>query len=73
MMGSSAHVCVLCVPTSEVSCKTLEGVDGLKKIIYQVALSMKDNSSTAFGSKLLGRLVSTEPPLVNLQTHKHTD
>lgn len=41
----------------EVSCKTLEGVDGLKKLIYQVALSMKDSSSTAFGSKLLGRLI----------------
>lgn len=43
---------------SEVSCKTLEGVDGLKKLIYQVALSMKDSSSSSFGSKLLGRLVS---------------
>ncbi|XP_044045411.1 leucine-rich repeat serine/threonine-protein kinase 1 isoform X2 [Siniperca chuatsi] len=41
----------------EVSCKTLEGLDVLKKLIYQVALSMKDNSSTACGSKLLGRLI----------------
>nr|XP_046247302.1 leucine-rich repeat serine/threonine-protein kinase 1 isoform X2 [Scatophagus argus] len=41
----------------EVSCKTLEGVDGLKKLIYQVALSMKDSSSSACGSKLLGRLI----------------
>ncbi|KAM8762163.1 leucine-rich repeat serine/threonine-protein kinase 1 [Acanthopagrus schlegelii] len=41
----------------EVSCKTLEGVDGLKKLIYQVALSMKDSKSSAFGSKLLGRLI----------------
>ncbi|XP_076586819.1 leucine-rich repeat serine/threonine-protein kinase 1 isoform X1 [Chaetodon auriga] len=41
----------------EVSCKTLEGLDGLKKLIYQVALSMKDSSSSAFGSKLLGRLI----------------
>ncbi|KAF0043650.1 hypothetical protein F2P81_004987 [Scophthalmus maximus] len=41
----------------EVSCKTLEGLEGLKKLIYQVALSMKDNSSSACGSKLLGRLI----------------
>lgn len=43
---------------SEVSCKTLEGFDGLKMLIYQVVLSMKDNSSLACGGKLLGRLVS---------------
>ncbi|XP_069384545.1 leucine-rich repeat serine/threonine-protein kinase 1 isoform X2 [Paralichthys olivaceus] len=41
----------------EVSCKTLEGLEGLKKLIYQVALTMKDNSSSACGSKLLGRLI----------------
>ncbi|KAK2919616.1 leucine-rich repeat serine/threonine-protein kinase 1 isoform X1 [Channa argus] len=41
----------------EVSCKSLEGLDVLKKLIYQVALSMKDSSSSAFGSKLLGRLI----------------
>ncbi|XP_076011527.1 leucine-rich repeat serine/threonine-protein kinase 1 isoform X2 [Genypterus blacodes] len=41
----------------EVSCKTLEGLDGLKKLIYQVVLSMKDSSSSAFGSKLLCRLI----------------
>ncbi|TDH16768.1 hypothetical protein EPR50_G00001400 [Perca flavescens] len=41
----------------EVSCKTLEGLDGLKKLIYQVALSMKESSSSACGGKLLGRLI----------------
>uniref|UniRef100_A0A3P8N5J4 non-specific serine/threonine protein kinase n=1 Tax=Astatotilapia calliptera TaxID=8154 RepID=A0A3P8N5J4_ASTCA len=41
----------------EVSCKTLEGFDGLKMLIYQVVLSMKDNSSLACGGKLLGRLI----------------
>lgn len=46
----------MCV-AREVSCKTLEGVDGLKKLIYQLALSMKDSSSSVFGNKLLGRLV----------------
>ncbi|CAN9506910.1 unnamed protein product [Ophioblennius macclurei] len=43
----------------EVSCKTLEGFDGLKKLIYHVALSMKDSSSSssACGTKLLRRLI----------------
>ncbi|KAL6112664.1 lrrk1 [Pungitius sinensis] len=41
----------------EVSCKTLEGLDGLKKLMYTVVLSMKDSSSTACGGKLLGRLI----------------
>ncbi|XP_028999543.1 leucine-rich repeat serine/threonine-protein kinase 1 isoform X2 [Betta splendens] len=41
----------------EVSCKTLEGLDSLKKLVCQVTLSMRDNSSSAFGSKLLGRLI----------------
>ncbi|KAM9765342.1 leucine-rich repeat serine/threonine-protein kinase 1 [Menidia menidia] len=40
----------------EVSCKTLEGFDGLKTLIYHVALSMKDSGS-AGRSKLLGRLI----------------
>ncbi|XP_038162764.1 leucine-rich repeat serine/threonine-protein kinase 1 isoform X2 [Cyprinodon tularosa] len=41
----------------EVSCKTLEGLEGLKTLIYQVALSMKDSGSSACGAKLLGRLI----------------
>ncbi|XP_026149127.1 leucine-rich repeat serine/threonine-protein kinase 1 isoform X3 [Mastacembelus armatus] len=41
----------------EVSCKTLEGLDRLKKLIYHVAVSMKDSSSSACGGKLLGRLI----------------
>ncbi|XP_037553156.1 leucine-rich repeat serine/threonine-protein kinase 1 [Nematolebias whitei] len=40
----------------EVSCKTLEGFDGLKTLIYQVCLSMKDSGS-ACGNRLLGRLI----------------
>lgn len=57
-------MCVRVLVPSEVSCKTLEGVDGLKKLIYRVALSMKDNSSTAFGSKLIGRLVSVDTQIL---------
>ncbi|KAM3625600.1 uncharacterized protein V6R79_014655 [Siganus canaliculatus] len=41
----------------EVSSKTLEGVDGLKKLLHQVALSMKDGSGSAFSGRLLGRLI----------------
>uniref|UniRef100_A0A3Q1I1B7 non-specific serine/threonine protein kinase n=1 Tax=Acanthochromis polyacanthus TaxID=80966 RepID=A0A3Q1I1B7_9TELE len=41
----------------EVSSKSLEGLDDLKMLIYNVALSMKDTSSSACGSKLLGRLI----------------
>ncbi|KAF7666866.1 hypothetical protein LDENG_00091190 [Lucifuga dentata] len=45
----------------EVSCKTLEGLDVLKKLLYQVSLNMKDSSSSssssACGRKLLGRLI----------------
>ncbi|XP_054916004.1 leucine-rich repeat serine/threonine-protein kinase 1 isoform X2 [Poeciliopsis prolifica] len=43
----------------EVSCKTLEGFDGLKMLLYHVALSMKDSSSSSSGcgSKLLARLI----------------
>ncbi|XP_041840522.1 leucine-rich repeat serine/threonine-protein kinase 1 isoform X2 [Melanotaenia boesemani] len=49
---------ITCKHLHEVSCKTLEGLDGLKMLIYRVALSMKDSSSSsACGSKLLGRLI----------------
>uniref|UniRef100_A0A3P8RJX0 non-specific serine/threonine protein kinase n=1 Tax=Amphiprion percula TaxID=161767 RepID=A0A3P8RJX0_AMPPE len=41
----------------EVSSKSLEGLDDLKMLIYNVALSMKDTSSSTCGSKLLGRLI----------------
>lgn len=51
-------VCVCVLVLSEVSCKTMEGFDGLKKLMYTVVLSMKDGSSSACGGKLLGRLVS---------------
>lgn len=59
-------MCV-CV-ASEVSCKTLEGVEGLKKLIYQLALSMKDSSSSVFGNKLLGRLVSRDRPRLEMRS-----
>uniref|UniRef100_A0A8C9V6H9 non-specific serine/threonine protein kinase n=1 Tax=Scleropages formosus TaxID=113540 RepID=A0A8C9V6H9_SCLFO len=41
----------------EVSCKTMEGLEGLKRLIYQVSCSMKDLSSSTGGPKLVGRLI----------------
>uniref|UniRef100_A0A673KFU9 non-specific serine/threonine protein kinase n=1 Tax=Sinocyclocheilus rhinocerous TaxID=307959 RepID=A0A673KFU9_9TELE len=41
----------------EVSCKTLEGMDGLKRLLFQVACSMKDVSNPASCHKLVGRLI----------------
>lgn len=41
----------------EVSCKTLEGIDGLKRLLFQVACSMKDISNPASCHKLVGRLI----------------
>ncbi|KAM9317959.1 leucine-rich repeat serine/threonine-protein kinase 1 [Pholidichthys leucotaenia] len=48
---------ITCKNLHEVSCKTLEGVESLKTLIYNVAISMKDSSSPACNSKLLGRLI----------------
>ncbi|KAL0189653.1 hypothetical protein M9458_016752, partial [Cirrhinus mrigala] len=41
----------------EVSCKTLEGMDGLKRLLFQVTCSMKDISNPASCHKLVGRLI----------------
>ncbi|XP_066557623.1 leucine-rich repeat serine/threonine-protein kinase 1 isoform X2 [Amia ocellicauda] len=38
----------------EVSCKTLEGLDGLRRLIFHVSCSMKDTTSS---QKLVGRLI----------------
>ncbi|KAJ8247618.1 hypothetical protein GJAV_G00248350 [Gymnothorax javanicus] len=41
----------------EVSCKTLEGLDGLRRLIYQVSCSMKDVTGCASCNKVVGRLI----------------
>ncbi|XP_036442121.1 leucine-rich repeat serine/threonine-protein kinase 1 [Colossoma macropomum] len=41
----------------EVSCKSLEGMDGLRRLLYQVACSMKDISNPASCHRLVGRLI----------------
>ncbi|KAK5935940.1 hypothetical protein CgunFtcFv8_021250 [Champsocephalus gunnari] len=42
----------------EVSCRTREGLEALKRLLFQVSRSMRDSSSSsACGSRLLGRLI----------------
>ncbi|XP_033847563.1 leucine-rich repeat serine/threonine-protein kinase 1 isoform X2 [Periophthalmus magnuspinnatus] len=48
---------ITCKNIHEVSCKTLEGVDDLRKLLFHVAVSMKDSSSPCGGCKLIGRLI----------------
>ncbi|KAJ0056500.1 hypothetical protein NL108_008347, partial [Boleophthalmus pectinirostris] len=47
---------ITCKNIHEVSCKTLEGVDDLRKLLFHVAVSMKDISPCG-GYKLIGRLI----------------
>lgn len=42
---------------SELSCKSLEGQEGLRQLIYQVTCHMKDVGSTIGCQRLAGRLV----------------
>ncbi|XP_053573569.1 leucine-rich repeat serine/threonine-protein kinase 1 [Bombina bombina] len=41
----------------ELSCKTLEGLDGLRQLIFNAACNMKDVGSTIGSQKLVGRLI----------------
>ncbi|XP_053320757.1 leucine-rich repeat serine/threonine-protein kinase 1 isoform X2 [Spea bombifrons] len=41
----------------ELSCKTLEGLDSLRQLIFQAACNMKDVGSTIGSQKLVGRLI----------------
>ncbi|XP_069567536.1 leucine-rich repeat serine/threonine-protein kinase 1 [Brachyistius frenatus] len=54
---ASGYPDITCKHLHEVSCKTLDGFDGLKSLIYHVALSMKDSSSSGCVGRLLGRLI----------------
>lgn len=46
---------------SEISCKNLEGQEGLRQLIFHVTCNMKDVGSTIGCQKLAGRLVSIPP------------
>nr|XP_033775868.1 leucine-rich repeat serine/threonine-protein kinase 1 isoform X1 [Geotrypetes seraphini]XP_033775869.1 leucine-rich repeat serine/threonine-protein kinase 1 isoform X1 [Geotrypetes seraphini]XP_033775870.1 leucine-rich repeat serine/threonine-protein kinase 1 isoform X1 [Geotrypetes seraphini] len=41
----------------ELSCKTLEGLDGLRQLIFNTACSLKDVGSTIGSQRLVGRLI----------------
>uniref|UniRef100_A0A8C9ES82 non-specific serine/threonine protein kinase n=1 Tax=Pavo cristatus TaxID=9049 RepID=A0A8C9ES82_PAVCR len=41
----------------ELSCKTLEGLDGLRQLIFHVTCNMKDVGSSICSQKLAGRLI----------------
>ncbi|KAM8973798.1 leucine-rich repeat serine/threonine-protein kinase 1 isoform 2-T2 [Pelodytes ibericus] len=41
----------------EISCKTLEGLDSLRQLIFQAACNMRDVGSTIGSQKLVGRLI----------------
>lgn len=44
---------------SEVSCKSLEGQEGLRRLIFHVTCNMKDAGSAIGCQRLAGRLVCT--------------
>lgn len=48
---------------SELSCKSLEGQEGLRQLIFQVTCNMKDVGSTIGCQRLAGRLVGIPYPL----------
>ncbi|XP_062998254.1 leucine-rich repeat serine/threonine-protein kinase 1 [Elgaria multicarinata webbii] len=41
----------------ELSCRTLEGLDGLRQLIYHITANMKDIGSSIGSQKLVGRLI----------------
>lgn len=63
---------------SELSCKSLEGQEGLRQLIFQVTCNMKDVGSTIGCQRLAGRLVGTSlsclkpaGPASHLPEHLH--
>lgn len=52
-------VCGSFLTRSEISCKSLEGQEGLRQLIFHVTCSMKDVGSTIGCQRLAGRLVGT--------------
>ncbi|XP_072324910.1 leucine-rich repeat serine/threonine-protein kinase 1 [Scyliorhinus torazame] len=48
---------ISCRNLHEISCKTLDGLDGLRKLIFQVACSMKETGILTASQKLVGRMI----------------
>lgn len=54
---------------SEISCKSLEGQEGLRQLIFHVTCNMKDVGSTIGCQRLAGRLVRVPGPLPTVGNH----
>ncbi|XP_059808596.1 leucine-rich repeat serine/threonine-protein kinase 1 isoform X2 [Hypanus sabinus] len=63
---ASGYPDISCRNLHELSCKTLDGLEGLRKLIFQVACSMRDTGSVTTSQKLVGRLIPRS--YINLQT-----
>ncbi|XP_051896567.1 leucine-rich repeat serine/threonine-protein kinase 1 isoform X2 [Pristis pectinata] len=63
---ASGYPDISCRNLHELSCKTLDGLEGLRKLIFQVACSMRDTGSATTSQKLVGRLIPRS--YINLQT-----
>ncbi|XP_069481127.1 leucine-rich repeat serine/threonine-protein kinase 1 isoform X2 [Ambystoma mexicanum] len=48
---------ITCKHLHELSCRSLEGLEGLRQIIFQMACNVKDVGSTISSQRLVGRLV----------------
>ncbi|XP_013908245.1 PREDICTED: leucine-rich repeat serine/threonine-protein kinase 1-like, partial [Thamnophis sirtalis] len=46
-----------CANSNELSCKTLEGLDGLRQLIFHISTNMKDVGNSIGSQRLVGRLV----------------
>lgn len=53
------HLVLFCT-RSELSCKSLEGHEGLRQLIFHVTCNMKDVGSTIGCQRLAGRLVRAQ-------------
>ncbi|XP_032906424.1 leucine-rich repeat serine/threonine-protein kinase 1 [Amblyraja radiata] len=54
---ASGYPDISCRNLHELSCRTLDGLDGLRKLIFQVACGMRDAGSVTTSQKLVGRLI----------------
>ncbi|XP_069767547.1 leucine-rich repeat serine/threonine-protein kinase 1 isoform X4 [Narcine bancroftii] len=54
---ASGYPDISCRNLQELSCKTLDGLEGLRKLIFHVACSMRDTGNVTTSQKLVGRLI----------------
>uniref|UniRef100_UPI00398E8825 leucine-rich repeat serine/threonine-protein kinase 1 n=1 Tax=Pristiophorus japonicus TaxID=55135 RepID=UPI00398E8825 len=54
---ASGYPDISCRNLHELSCKTFDGLEGLRKLIFHVACNMKDTGNITASQKLVGRLI----------------